>query len=449
MSKIYDLPISFRLVKVYVRFTYRQFYNQFVVIGKENIPKHGPIIFAPNHLNALMDPLAVYSVSSDRYATIFLGRADIFRKKLIAKFLKSCKILPAFRIRDGFENLGRNTETINQCIEVLVHKNALGIMPEGNQELERKIRPLVKGIFRIAFAAQQKLADSSSLKIVPIGIEYDDFIKFGQNIIINIGKPIDVKEYMELYDQNNATGINKMKSRLKYELENLTVNLDTNDFYSCFETTVYTACETMLHKMNWEDNIVNRFAARREIGKILVETEKKSIEKIKKLQDITEKLKTNLDDLKLNSRNFQKKPLKLHLQILKGLFLLITLPIFIIGLLLNFLPFFSPKLIRKVMNVKYIGFYSSVHYGASIITFPLFYILQSIVFFSIFNFNWLAGLLFIPFQYFSGKFAYWCWYRKFGELMLDIRLKRIKKQQPEKYNELMKLTEEITGFILE
>ena len=58
MSKIYELPLSFRLVKKYIRFTFKRFYSEFIVLGKENIPSEGQVIFAPNHLNALMDALA-------------------------------------------------------------------------------------------------------------------------------------------------------------------------------------------------------------------------------------------------------------------------------------------------------------------------------------------------------------------------------------------------------
>ena len=114
MSKIYELPLSFRLVKKYIRFTFKRFYSEFIVLGKENIPSEGQVIFAPNHLNALMDALAVHSISPDNYATVFLARSDIFRKKVLARILRACKIMTAFRIRDGIENLGKNNEDFDQ-----------------------------------------------------------------------------------------------------------------------------------------------------------------------------------------------------------------------------------------------------------------------------------------------------------------------------------------------
>ena len=155
MSEIYESTPSFNLVKKYVRFTFKRFYSEFIVIGKENIPTDVPVIFAPNHNSALMDALAIHVAAPHDLPIVFLARADIFNNKIAAKILRFCKMIPAFRMRDGVENLEKNNETFIRCVEVLDHNKALGIMPEGNQGEQRKLRPLLKGIFRIAFVGQQ------------------------------------------------------------------------------------------------------------------------------------------------------------------------------------------------------------------------------------------------------------------------------------------------------
>jgi len=419
------------------------------VLGKENIPKEGPVIFAPNHLNALMDALVVQSVSPDNYATIFLARADVFKKEAVAKFMRSAKIMPAFRLRDGIENLGKNADVFDQGVEVLERNHALGIMPEGNQELERKIRPLVKGIFRIAFAAQSKMGETKSVKIIPIGIDYDDFIKFGKNVIVNIGQPIDVQDYMKAYEVNPAVAVNEIKNRLKTELENLTVHLDTQEFYSCFETTVYAANETMLQKMGLEDNIVNRFMARREIGKKLVATEKNSKDRILKLNELCVKFNNELKDLNFRIKDISRKPDKISVLLLKCLALFLTLPVFIFGFLFNILPFFSPVFTRKAIKIKFPGFFSSVHYVVGLLTFPLFYLLEIIIVLCIFTLPWWIGFFLIPVFYFSGKFAFYGWYKVFRKIILDFRLKTIRKRHPEKFNSLLVLNKQISDLIVE
>lgn len=84
-------------------------------------PKKAAIIFAPNHQNALLDAL--------RYCLLFLKRciytrADIFKKKMVAKILRFLKILPIFRIRDGYESLTYNDAVFNEAMGVPTRKPA-------------------------------------------------------------------------------------------------------------------------------------------------------------------------------------------------------------------------------------------------------------------------------------------------------------------------------------
>jgi len=208
MSNIFDYTASFSLVRNYIVFTFKRYYGEYIVVGQENIPDESPLIFAPNHINAFMDAIAVHSIAPYKQPVIFLARADIFNNKTAIKLLKFAKILPAFRMRDGMENLGKNNEVFEQCVEILHKNSALGIMPEGNQGEQRKLRPLVKGIFRIAFAAQQNSNVQPNVKIIPVGIDYGNLTKFGKHIIINIGKPIEVSEYMQSYAANPVSATN-------------------------------------------------------------------------------------------------------------------------------------------------------------------------------------------------------------------------------------------------
>ncbi|MDD5184822.1 MAG: 1-acyl-sn-glycerol-3-phosphate acyltransferase, partial [Paludibacter sp.] len=133
MSDKNNYPFIVRLLKKYVIFTFKRFYSEYIVVGRENIPTDCPVILAPTHLNALMDALAVHSISPENQTVTFLARSDIFKNKIVAWFLTGIKIMPAFRMRDGMENLGKNNDIFERCVEVLHNNNAIGIMPEGNQ----------------------------------------------------------------------------------------------------------------------------------------------------------------------------------------------------------------------------------------------------------------------------------------------------------------------------
>ncbi len=197
--------------------------------GLENIPSNEPVIFAPNHQNALMDALIVlFSAPGD---VVFLARADIFNKRFLAFLLNSLKILPVFRQRDGASELGKNVDIFDISVNVLKNRHYLCVMPEGNHGHQRKLRPLVKGIFRIAFQAQEKEGSEPFVKIIPVGLDFGDYVKQNASLYINYGKPIEVSEYWEQFQENSARAINALKSRLGEELSPLMIDIQNEEHY--------------------------------------------------------------------------------------------------------------------------------------------------------------------------------------------------------------------------
>ncbi len=447
MSKIYDFPFSFRLVKNYMVFCFKRFYGAYVVLGKENIPAEGPIIFAPNHTNALMDALAVHAIAPKDMAVIFLARADLFQNKTAAKYLQFAKILPAFRMRDGMENLGRNNEVFDRCVEVLDNKKALGIMPEGNQEIERKLRPLVKGIFRIAFAAQQKYGLEPGVKIIPVGIDYGSIVKANKHIIINIGKPIEVSEYMNAYADNAVDATTEIRDRLRNELGRLSLDLATDKYYDCFEMVLELANRAVLEELQLPYITASYFAARQAIAERLVNMEKNAPEEMQRLEKLCLEYTAALKKIHIKSKVLDEIQWTISGLIGQCILLLITSPLFAAGFLLNFLPFFLPVFIRKyIIKPEFTGFISSIQYALGLITFPVFYILQSVLFFSLTDVPLWKDFLFIFLQYPLLKCAL-TWYNWGRKYLINLRYEFLKQIKSPKLVAAMKLREQIIRMI--
>lgn len=404
-KKIDDFTFSYSLAKAYVVWSFRQFYSEFIILNKENVPQQGPVIFASNHLNALMDALDVLAITPFKMPVLFLARADIFGNPAVVKLLHFTKILPAYRIRDGFENLEKNNAVFQQCVEVLQRKNAIGIMPEGNQGYERKIRPIVKGVFRIAFSAQELIDED--VTIVPVGIDVGSLTKFGKHSIINVGKPMRVADYMQQYKENPAVAMNDLRADFKKNLSDLTVDFATNTYYRCFETAAAVCNFTMLQKMQLEDTTVNRFCARQKLAKMLVEKEKNEPAKVEELNKVCEEYEKLIQEEKSDSKTVEKAPSSTGKLFFQALLLLIGLPFFSAGFITNLIPFFGPAFIRKLVKIKDDGFFSSFHYAFAILfTFPVFYILNTVVFALVTSALWWIVLLFFVLQFPFGKFAY-------------------------------------------
>ena len=188
------------------------FYRKVIVLGRENINPNHHLIFAPNHQNALMDALAVLFTQDGQL--IFLARADIFKKKIVAAILYFLKILPVYRIRDGFRSLKGNDEIFTKTIDVLKSKNGLVILPEGDHAGFRRLRQLKKGICRVAFQADEATEFNLKIKIIPVGIEFSNYSRYRQVLTVVYGKPIEVSEFYELYKVSPEIALNELMARL-------------------------------------------------------------------------------------------------------------------------------------------------------------------------------------------------------------------------------------------
>ena len=99
-QKLCNRSFGYALLRTYlINPAYYLFYRRVNVIGAKDVPDKGPVIFAPNHQNALMDAMTILC-TKDRQP-VFVARADIFKKPLIISILNYIRILPIYRKRDG------------------------------------------------------------------------------------------------------------------------------------------------------------------------------------------------------------------------------------------------------------------------------------------------------------------------------------------------------------
>lgn len=192
--KIQEGSFIYFFTKFFVDLSLRSAYRKYQVEGAENIPTDGSVIWASNHTNALMDPLVLLAATSGQ--KVFMARADIFQKKKAVKWLSFLKIMPIYRIRDGFESVKRNTETIAQATEILLDGVPLVIYPEATHRPKHSLLKLSKGIFHITSSVYENSPADKPVYIQPIGIEYGDYFRFRSTVLVRFGKPIDVSEYI-------------------------------------------------------------------------------------------------------------------------------------------------------------------------------------------------------------------------------------------------------------
>jgi hypothetical protein len=155
----------------------------------------------------------------------FLTQAKVFQSKLGAAFFSSIYMLPIYRERDGLHTVKRDAKIFEKCVDVLSEgKQPLTIFPEGNHNLRRAVRPLQKGIARIAFAVLDKNPETD-LKIVPVGINYSAHKKFRSDLFVLYGEPFAVKPFYKSYLKNNNQGYIELLAELDRRMRPLTIDI--------------------------------------------------------------------------------------------------------------------------------------------------------------------------------------------------------------------------------
>ena len=302
------------------------------MIGEENIPHKGAVLFMVNHPNGLIDPLIV-AVNNPRIQH-FLVRAATFKKPLVKKFLATLNLMPIYRIRDGFEQLSRNQKIFEQCFSILNNQKALMIFPEGSHDKRRTIRPLSKGFSRIVFGALEK-NPSLKIYIIPVGITYQNPSAYPTKVCVRYGTPIVANDYYNVNELNSE--IRRLIQTISNQLKNLSVHIPADNNYS---------------------------------------------ETLKKLQfanvDFTEVDKVNT---MVKSGNILKQKVNINL-------LGFLKPIIIFN---SIIPWLLWKYIERKNNE--FEFIDTFRYGICTLTFGFFYILQSYLMASFFN--WKAGFIYL------------------------------------------------------
>ena len=240
--KIQDYDPMYALLRHYVDLVLRLSYRNIKYVGRERLPKDGAIIFAPNHTNALMDAMVILAL--DRRPKVFVARADIFRNPRIAKILTFCRIMPIMRMRDGIDEVRKNNETIERAVDVLRDKVPFCIFPEGTHQAKYSSLPLSKGIFRIAFQAQELMPDMP-LYIVPVGLRYGNFFRFRSTARVQVGEPINVGEFVKQNsDLTPAEQMNTLKDLLDERMKQSIFYIPNDENYDA----VYEICAAVVSK---------------------------------------------------------------------------------------------------------------------------------------------------------------------------------------------------------
>lgn len=423
--------LGYAILKQVVRFAFWISHKRITIIGKQHLNKNHPLIFAPNHQNALMDPLAVLCTTPMQ--PVWLARADIFKMKLVRPILRFLKIMPVYRIRDGKENLGENEKIFSQAIEVLEHKKQLGLFPEAAHSGKRQMLPHKKAVPRIAFLAESKNNFKLQLQIIPVGIYYSHYWHFNRELLVNYGAPINLKDYKTQYETNALLATKQLRVELNKRVEQLTINIKSKAHYENYEWLRELLVGGYAQKqLSKKPTAKERFLSDQQLVGLLEIHEAKHPEMWINIHQQIDEIRTTLDSNSFPIDLLEKQTHGINI-ILQSLLGIVLLPLIFVGLIFHIIPFSIPRhFIQK--NIKDPAFYSTFHFVSGLILYSISSLIITILSLYLFNSLLIALLILIGFLL-GGKLSFlsFAWVKM---LMAQIRWFIFSKKHLQELNDL-------------
>lgn len=177
-----ELPsFWYKLLKPVLGTLFKLYYNP-KIIGKENIPKTGPILVVGNHKH-IMDQCG--PIISTKRVLHYMAKKEYFD----GKFAWFFKVMGCISVNRSIKDKAAK----EKAISVLENGGAIGLFPEGTRNRTKEV------LLPFKFGAVS-MAKKTDAYLVPFSITGD--YKFrSKNLVYTFGKPFKVTD-MEMEDAN-------------------------------------------------------------------------------------------------------------------------------------------------------------------------------------------------------------------------------------------------------
>jgi len=213
-----------RFLTPILRLIANTFFRRIEIVGWEKVPR-GPVIFAVNHPNGLIDPLFLLCFVPRPVS--FLAKAPLFRMPLIGWFARGIDSIPVYRTQDNYST-SQNRETFAAARALLMRGGAIAIFPEGTTHSEPRLKELKTGAARIALGCSA--AECADIVIVPTAIFYTAKHSFRSDALLYFGDGIAVAPVN--VDQNGEPprdAVAALTDRIESALAALTLQADSRE----------------------------------------------------------------------------------------------------------------------------------------------------------------------------------------------------------------------------
>jgi glycerol-3-phosphate O-acyltransferase / dihydroxyacetone phosphate acyltransferase len=400
--------LGYRILQRFVSFWVNRFFRK-VEIHRDSDVEKGPIIIAVNHPNNLIDTLLVgYAIKRKVH---YLATAELFRNRILSFFLRSSGIIPVYRKQDDPSHADKNLTTFQECFKILNQGGAIGIYPEGTTHAEPRIKKIKTGAARIALEAEDQF--HQGIKLVPVGLNYSIRKSFRSKVIINIGAPLQISEYVARYQKDKTAVVEELTFDLQFAMENQIIHVEKPDLERLVKDVEQVYKAELIQDLAEESGISQKEVDSFRLSKKLVEAidyfNKKEPERLLAFQQEINSYRNRLKKLRLQDETLQhlsqdKSSYRTFLT--RVTLLLLGLPLALWGSINHFFPYHISRVISQKLAKKETD-YATVRILCGIILYPIFYAIQ--IYWTLTYFGWMKAFIYGMTLPIFGAFAYYYW----------------------------------------
>ena len=349
------------------------FFRKLEVRHAHLMPDNGPLLVVSNHPNTFMDPIVI--AAQLKQPVFFIAKSTVFGSMFQNWMLRQMHLIPIHRKEDNPDATISNDEAFAASFTALDQQKTLLIFPEGNSFNQRRLRKLKTGTARIALGAAA--TTGQDVKILPVGLNYSAPTRFRSNVFVNVGKPISVIDYLETYQQDEPAAVLALTEEMRVQLEKLIIHTPTDE-----EDELARQVEAI-----YRDRLaptVPASALPHEQDFIVT----KGI--IKSINHFSQAEPDRVTTIKCELNNYTRQLQRLGIQdpvlskessdVLKQsivglLYIVIGFPLYLSGLVHNYIPYIIPSKVARAVT-KEEEWFAPIMLTTGIFTFPIVYGLE-------------------------------------------------------------------------
>ncbi len=379
---------------------FKVFYRKIEYVGFENIPTDKPVLVACNHPSGFIEPCIMAVISKSPF--YFLVRGDLFAKQPLRWLLIKTNQIPIFRQKDGRNNMQKNKGTFDYVNKMLSENKSIMVFLEGSTEDMKYLRPLKKGLGRMAYDAMKNDLD---VHVVPVGITFTNQQSIRSEVFCSVGKPLRAMDYFDAMEEELNSGIRTMYKDLATAMKQNMVQIENPKHLRALDKALnLTREENPDSRFPLWSQSTRKLSLEKQVSDRFIEMDDSEIESLNEDLNRLQKLKRENNILPRYFNKDKSNAVQMLILVLGAIPALI-------GYLFHWIPGKINFLIANKVVKKKI-YKTSILFAGSSVFFPLYYLIVLIILYFCCPSYWWC-LLVLPFLG-LWQFQYREWWSSFN-----------------------------------